>query len=852
MFKSLTVLVSAVCICLQLTAQNRPTTPSKTDTVKPVTPAPLGPNALNRPQGQAPKRYAEVITSKARTDNGLFKVHKVDDRYYFELPDSLFGRDILVVNRISKAAAGGRAAFLGYAGDQIGENVIQFVRGPLNRIFLKSISYQEMSRDTTEDGMYRSVMNSNLQPLAASFDIKAFSNDSSSVVIDMTDYANGDNEILFFESRVKRNLSLGSIQSDRSYLVDIRAFPSNVEIRSVKTYIKTASSLPGGPPQAGPPSSAPATYELNSSIVLLPKVPMKPRYFDPRVGYFATGYVDFDANPQGVKRISMITRWRLEPKPEDVEKYKRGELVEPKKPIVFYIDPATPRKWVPYLIAGINDWQVAFEKAGFKNAIIGKQAPDNPYWSIDDASHSAIVYKPSDIPNASGPHVHDPRSGEIIETHINWYHNIMQLVRNWYFVQTAMVDPGARKMQFDDSLMGQLIRFVSAHEVGHTLGLRHNWGSSSTVPVDKLRDKQWVEANGHTPSIMDYARFNYVAQPGDNIGRKGLFPRIGEYDIWAIEWGYRWMPDYKTPEEEKAVLNKWIVERLGKNPRLWFGTESDINDPRGQNEDLGDNAMKASEYGIMNLKRIVPNLLEWTKVENENYDNARMMYGEVVTQFNRYLGHVSKNIGGMTTTPRTVEEAGVVYDYVPREIQKQAVKFLNDQLFKTPTWLLDKKLYTVAGVASMTNVSSLQESAINRVLSGTTINKLLQFEAFSPKEAYRASELLSDLKRGIWSELEARKPIDIYRRNLQKIYTQKLIDLIDPPAPQGGAPVIVFGGASGISKTNDALSLLKGQARTLLAETRAAASAAADADTKLHLRDISERLDEALEGRRRR
>ena len=466
-------------------AQNRPPAAPPADTS-------TNPNAPGRTgRTAAPRPYNEVIPSRAVTQTGLFKVHRVDDRYFFEVHDSLLNRDILVVNRISKAAAGGRSGFSGYAGDQIGDNVIQFEKGPNNKLFLKSISYQEMARDTAPDGMFRSVLNSNLQPIAASFDIKAFNRDQNSVVIDMTDYISSDNDILFFDARVKRSLSLGQQNADRSYIQEVRSFPTNVEIKTVKTYTKTpAPATPGAPPSfGGAASTGPATYELNSSIVLLPRNPMQPRYFDPRVGYFSTGYVDFDANPQGVKRISMITRWRLEPKDEDIEKYKRGELVEPKKPIVFYIDPATPRKWIPYLIQGVNDWQVAFEKAGFKNAIYAKEAPRNAEWSLEDARHSAIVYKPSDIPNASGPHVHDPRSGEIIETHINWYHNVMLLLRNWYFVQTAAVDPRARMMQFEDSLMGQLIRFVSSHEVGHTLGLRHNYGSSSTVPVENCAIK---------------------------------------------------------------------------------------------------------------------------------------------------------------------------------------------------------------------------------------------------------------------------------------------------------------------------------------------------------------------------
>jgi hypothetical protein len=328
----------------------------------------------------------------------------------------------------------------------------------------------------------------------------------------------------------------------------VRSYPINIEITAVKTYSRSATPPTAGGGGGGGGAATQGgnmTVEINSSLVLLPKTPMQPRYFDPRVGFFAMGYTDYDLNPQGVKSISMVKRWRLEPKEEDMEKYKRGELVEPKKPIIFYIDPATPAKWVPYLIQGVNDWQVAFEKAGFKNAIIAKRAPtkqEDSSWSLDDARNSAIVYKPSSVPNASGPSISDPRSGEIMESHINWYHNVMELLRDWYFIQCSPLDPEARKMVFNDELMGQLIRFVSSHEVGHTIGLRHNHGSSSTVPVENLRNKSWVEANGHTPSIMDYARFNYVAQPEDKISQVGLFPRIGDYDKWAFAWVYKLFP----------------------------------------------------------------------------------------------------------------------------------------------------------------------------------------------------------------------------------------------------------------------------------------------------------------------
>ena len=839
------ILVASILMSVSITAQKRvpgnvPTAqPSASDTTKPKTVA-------KKPS--EPKPYDDVITSKAISANGFFKVHKVEDRYFFEIPDSLMNRDILVVNRISKAAAGARVATMGYGGDQIGKKVIQFGKGPNNKVFLKSISYQEISSDTTGDGMYRAFINSNLQPLEASFDIKAYSKDAKSVVIDITDYISGDNDILFFDSRIKKALSLAQLLSDRSYIQEIKAFPVNVEIRTMKTYMKTTAGTPGVP-QSG--SSTPVTYELNSSMVLLPKVPMQARYFDPRVGYFSTTSVDFDANPQGVKNIVMVTRWRLEPKDEDIEKYKRGELVEPKKQIVYYIDPATPKKWVPYLIQGINDWQKAFEQAGFKNAIVGKEAPVNdPSWSLDDARNSAIVYKPSDIANASGPNVNDPRSGEIFETHINWYHNVMELVRNWYFIQAAAVDPRARRMEFNDSLMGQLIRFVSSHEVGHTLGLRHNYGSSSTIPVENLRNKKWLDEHGHTPSIMDYARFNYVAQPQDSIGDAGMFPHIGEYDKWAIEWGYKWLPEYKSPKAEETYLNQLVSANLKKNPRLYFGTESDPDDPRNQNEDLGDNSMKASAYGIKNLKRIVPHILEWTKTPNEGYDNSKEIYDQLVLQFSRYMGHVAKNIGGITKTPSSVEQSKIVYEYTSKSTQKEAVNFLQEQLFTTPKWLFEKDLISYAGAGNMSTIANIQNSILGRIISDRTINKLLEFEAFDPTAAYKVSDLFSDLKKGIWSELKTHQPIDIYRRNLQKIYVQKIIDFIKPDdkkvtvtVPSRG-PVVRPGMDSNL---NDGVSIVKGQARSLVAEIQRTLPGVTDVNSRLHLQDVMERLKLALD-----
>ena len=819
----------------------------------PVAPA-AAPKAdtARKPVGPAnsPKAYKEVITAKAQSYKGMFWTHKVDEKYFFEIPDSLLGREILVVNRIAKAPADLRSGgFFGYAGDQIGQNVIRFEKGPNNKIFLRSISYGEYAKDSTSP-MFQNVTNSNVQPIAASFDIKALGKDSAGVVIDMTDYISGDNDVLFFNSSLKSSLRFAAPQPDKSYIINVRSYPINVEIRTVKTYTRMPSPpVPGGF-GGGPSGAGNMTMELNSSLVLLPKKPMQARYFDPRVGYFAVGYTDYDANPQGVKDVVLVKRWRLEPKDEDLEKYKRGELVEPKKPIIFYIDPATPAKWVPYLMQGVDDWKVAFEQAGFKNAILAKRAPtkeEDSTWSLDDARNSAIVYKPSDIPNASGPSISDPRSGEIMESHINWYHNVMELLRNWYMIQCGPLDPRANQMAFDDALMGQLIRFVSSHEVGHTIGLRHNYGSSSAVPVDSLRNKAWVEKNGHTPSIMDYARFNYVAQPQDKVSEIGLFPRIGDYDKWAIEWGYRRFDQFRDQEEEKGYLNQWVMDRL-KNKRLWFGTETNPDDPRSQSEQVGDDAMKGSYWGTENLKRIVPNLMKWTRESNEGYDGLRTMYGEVVNQFNRYNGHVVKYVGGIMETPKTVEQEGAVYEIVSKAKQKEAVAYLNKTLFETPKWLLNNDVFAKTGQSGLTTIGGVQDNILNRMLSTRSLSKLIDAEASLGNNAYRITDLLGDMKSGIYAELTARKSTDIFRRNLQKSYVMALTRLIDAgnagsSLSMGGISIQVSG--SSVDKT-DLKSVVKAHLSTLRSELLAASTTVADPMTRYHWKDLADRIEQTL------
>jgi len=796
-----------------------------------------------KPKDKKPEKiqpFEKVITNKAVSDEGIITVHKVEDKYYFEIPDKALKKEFLVVTRLTKAGAEMRMGTVGYAGDQISQNIISFEKGPNDKVFLRSISYVDYAKDSTS-AMYKTVMRNNVNAIEQAFDIKAFGKEKNSTVIDVTDFINADNDVVSFDTRFKKGFRVGAFQKDKSFVNFVKSFPTNIEINTTKTYNRSAgeaSPIPGAPK---PEVSGNYTVEVNSSIILLPENKMQARYFDPRVGYFTVGYTDFDENPQGVERVSLVKRWRLEPKAKDLEKYKRGELVEPEKPIVFYIDPLTPKKWIPYLIQGVNDWQKAFEKAGFKNAIYAKvpNAKEDPEWSLEDARFSAIVYKPSDVPNASGPSIADPRTGEILESHINWYHNVMKLLNDWYFVQASPNDPRARKVDFDDELMGQLIRFVSSHEVGHTLGLRHNFGSSSTVPVENLRNKAWLKANGHTPSIMDYARFNYVAQPEDNVGEAGLMPRIGDYDDWAIEWGYRRFYNYNSPEKEKAHLNKWVMEKL-QNPRLWFGTETNPYDPRSQSEQVGDNPMIAGKYGVKNLQRIMENIEAWSTKPNEDYSSLNNRFTQVSGQFARYLGHVSKYIGGVKETPKMVEQKGAIYELVSKSEQKEALKFLSENVFTTPNWLLKTSVLTKIDKSPVEVVENLQKTVLNRVLSEGVLNKLYEGESLDAN-AYAVYDYLQDIKNSVFSELKSSSKIDIYRRNLQKNFVETLIARTQASKPSTGR------NAETISDNSDVKSLTRGVLREIKADASKNAQNAQDAVTKYHLEDLVYRIDKALE-----
>ncbi|MFC5282572.1 zinc-dependent metalloprotease [Pedobacter alpinus] len=703
------------------------------------------------------KPYKEVITAKAKSDQGLFTVHKLDDKYYYEIPDSLFGREMLAVTRYVKVPSEDGT----YGGEQINEQVWKWEKRG-NQVMIRVPSYSNIAAEGSD--MYESVRNSNLEPILASFDVKALSKDSSGVVIDVTELFSKDVAALGLAQRTKTTYKITRLDETRSYIDTIKSFPINIEVRTVKTYNATSPPVDN--------SLGSMTVELATSMVLLPKVPMQARVYDDRVGYFSQRQTDYGLDAQKATVTRYIARWRLEPK--DPAAYARGELVEPKKQIVYYIDPATPKKWRPYLIDGVKDWNAAFEAAGFKNAITCLEAPtDDPDWSPEDARYSVIRYFASNIANAYGPHISDPRSGEILESDIGWYHNVMNLVRNWFFVQTAAVNPDARMPKFKDEVMGQLIRFVSSHEVGHTLGLPHNFGSSVAYPVDSLRSAAFTKRMGGTaPSIMDYARFNYIAQPED----KGvlLYPGIGPYDKWAVKWGYTYF-DNKSTTEESAILNKWTVEKAG-DPLYFYGQQTgNPVDPRAQSEDLGDDAVKASTYGIANLKRILPNIQKWTYEEGQPYNNLQELYGEVIGQFTRYMGHVKSNIGGIYENDKTYDQAGAVYTHVAKAKQKEAMKFINDQAFKTPTWMFDNEALSKIDNATMIErVGRMQTGVLSSILEFARLARVIDNSAKNGANAYSIDELFGDLQKGIFSELASGANIDLYRRGLQRAYISRL------------------------------------------------------------------------------
>ncbi len=777
------------------------------------------------------KPYDKVITKDAKSDQGLFTVHKVDNNYFYEIPDSLFNREMLTVTRIAKTATG-----IGFGGGKQNTQVHRWQKKG-DKVLLRVVSYDIYANDSLP--VHEAVVNSNFEPIVQSFDIKTVGKDSisKSTVIDVTDLYTKDVQPLGLPDRTRKQYKVSRLDESRSYIDTIRSYPENIEIRHVKTY------------NAGEPPSNESTgsisMEFSNSMILLPKVPMERRYYDERVGWFTTEQTDYGLDAQKSKTVEFLDRWRLEVKEEDMEKFRNGELVEPKEPIVYYIDRATPEKWRPFIKQGIEDWQVAFEAAGFKNAILAKDAPtpeEDPDWSPEDVRYSVVRYLASPIPNANGPHVSDPRSGEILESDINWYHNVMTLLRNWFFVQTAAINEEAQGVEFKDEVMGRLIRFVSSHEVGHTLGLPHNMGSSVAYPVEKLRDPEFTKQYGTAPSIMDYARFNYIAQPED--GDVALMPDIGPYDKYAIEWGYRPIPE-REGEEEKPILDQWILEHAGDPMYRFGGQQGNVIDPSSQTEDLGDDAMLASEYGIKNLKRIVPNLIEWTAEDGKDYKDLDDLYGQVLSQYNRYMGHVAANIGGVYEYSKTYDQEGPIYFHVTKEKQQRAMDFLQEQLFETPEWMINQEIFNkIEFDGNIERIRNMQQRALNNILDFGRMARLMENEEINGSEAYSLLDMMTELRKGIWSEVYSGKKIDRYRRNLQRAYIERMEHLMNEEQDE-----IPARWRSWITRSNidvsqsDIRPVVRGELKTLERQIRNSLYRSGDTLTKYHLQDVLKRID---------
>jgi Met-zincin/Domain of unknown function (DUF5117)/Domain of unknown function (DUF5118) len=784
-----------------------------------------------------PKKYDDVITKDAKTFPGVFLVHRVDEKIYFEIPKDALGKLMLWTIEVAKGPPG-----VSWGGRSLGSRVIRWERRG-NKVYLWNATFEKRAGG---NAIQKAVDSANMDTIIMAFDVAAEGKDRSSVIQveslflkDMPDFS------------IRRAVQGASaVDAARSYVEQVKAFPRNIEIRSAITFRGGSGgggSTPGGRRIGGRSGGKSYTAVLHYSIVQLPDNPMMGRYFDSRVGFFTRSFEDYSGKRGWMENRKYIARFRLE------KKDPKAEISEPVKPIVFYLSREVPEKWRPYLMKGVEDWKPAFEQAGFKNAIICKQAPtrrEDPSWDAEDARHSVIRWVADPTQNAMGPHVDDPRSGEVISAHIIFWHDITRLVQEWYFIQCGATDPRVKKLPLPDEVTGECLRNVACHEVGHTLGLRHNHRASQAYSIAQLRDPKFTDKHGTTASIMSYGRFNYVAQPGDNVKR--FIPVVGPYDKFAIHWGYAPIPGTKSPADETATLDKWAARQMTE-PFLRFGGEDGPStvDPTVLTENISNDRIESTRLGLKNLKIVLKKLVAATTNKGEDFSLLEDTYRNVLRHRSLWLAAVAKQVGGVVETRTLGGRGKESFTRIPYDEQSRAVQFLLTNAFQPPRELLDPAIvnrFKYQGVAG--DVMAQQKSLLRSLLSKSRFARLFDAAVLEPESSYSAMQFLNDLQSGIWSELAQKRPkIVPLRRALQRAYVAHLkSELADK---KGAVPVAVrprrgrSTGAPG-SNESDFRAVARAALQNLAELLDKAIPQAGDPITQAHLRDCRRELKTIL------